>query len=143
VIERIAQKQKCGCTVAAVAMVTGKSYEEVARASTRDFDNDGVQLEDWLEYLFENGFTFHRLYRVTHLQGVNKERSVWPPEPFAPIHLCSVVSPIAAHAVVMLANGDVLDPAKPGTHRLTDYKATHFVLGLYLNGKYEVRDLSI
>lgn len=131
---RIQQKQNCGCTVAAVAMAVGKSYEEVAAISTRDFDNDGVQLEDWLDYLFENGFAFHRVYRVTHLQGVNRERGTWPPAPFAPIHLCSVVVPQGSHAVVMLDDGTVLDPNSETRTRLSDYQAVHFVLGLYRIG---------
>src|SRR6185312_16558231 len=95
---------------AAVAMIVGKSYEEVAAASTRNFDNGVVQIEDWFDYLFEHGFTSHRVYRVTHLRGVNRERDVWPPLPFAPLHLCSVTVPQGAHAVVMQADGTVLDP---------------------------------
>jgi hypothetical protein len=132
-VEYVAQKQRCGCTVASVAMVTGKCYDEVRAhcAISVDFDKNGVQIEDWLDFLFFNGFTFHRMYSVTHLQGVNRRRDTWPPAPFAPLHLCGVTTAANAHAVVMLGDGRVLDPAWPGFHTLSDYVNTHLVLGLF------------
>jgi hypothetical protein len=135
-VSRVQQEQRCGCTVAAVAMVVGKTYRDVLAYTTRDFDNDGAQLEDWFDYLFDHGFCFHRVYRVTHLQGTNKPREVWPPLPFAPLHLCSVMADKGSHAVVMLDDGSVLDPAREGRYTLSGYAATSLVLGLFRRDGY-------
>jgi hypothetical protein len=127
----VEQGHRNGCTAAAVAMVLGKTYDEVQRCCWQDFSQTGVCLEDWFDYLFQEGFVWHRMYRCVQLIGLNHPRDVWPPAPFAPIHLCSVVAPKGAHAVVMLANGDVLDPAAPGIFKLTDYMNVSAVYGLW------------
>jgi hypothetical protein len=132
-VKWVQQEESCGCTVAAVAICVGKSYAEVRAASGREFTGErgGLQIEDWYDYLFEHGFTFFRVWGVTQHQKPNQEREVWPPEPFAPLHICSVVNSVSSHAVVMLADGSVLDPAKEGIFRLTDYVETYMVVGLF------------
>lgn len=130
-INWVQQEDKYGCTVAAVAMVVGKTYQEVRSYFTIDFSKSGAILEDWHDYLFDNGFICHRTHRFLHLKEINLRKPVWPPEPFAPIHICNVINEVSAHAVVMLENGDVLDPAWPGVHKLTDYKEVYWVTGCW------------
>lgn len=139
-IERVQQKEKCGCTIAAVAMIVGKSYDEVRSMSTRDFDetSGGVQIEDWLDYLFEQGFVAHRLWKVTHLQGVNTPRPCWPPEPFAPLHICSVRTSAGGHAVVMLSDGKVLDPYTADRDNLSCYESVSAVYGMFYIGNISI-----
>jgi len=128
----VRQKHKYGCTVAAIAMVTGLSYEEIAAHSTRDFSAHSMCLEDWLEFLNGRGFAFCVKYRVTHLRAPNTRRSTWPLPPFAPIHLINVQIPgIGGHAVVMLDNGGVLDPNRDGLHTLGDYPDVLSMIGVW------------
>jgi hypothetical protein len=129
-IERVAQDHRYGCTAAAVAMVVGKPYDEVQRCSRVDFNKDGCDVEAWFDYLFQEGFVYHRMYRCVRLQG-GVEREVWPPEPFAPVHICLVSTALGGHAVVMRENGDVLDPATPGVFALADYPVVYVVYGIW------------
>ena len=141
-IERVQQKETCGCTVAAIAMVIGKSYDEVRSASTRDFEgkSGGVHIEDWFDYLFEHGFVAHRMWKVTHLQGVNTPRPCWPPKPFAPLHICSVRTPAGEHAVVMLGDGTVLDPFTSDRDSLSCYESVSAVYGLFYIGPISIEE---
>jgi hypothetical protein len=129
-IKRVEQGHLNGCTAAAVAMVLGKTYDEVQRCSRVDFRKDGCCIEIWFDYLFQEGFVYHRMYRCVQLQG-GIPREVWPPPPFAPVHICLVSTALGGHAVVMLENGDVLDPAKEGRFKLSDYAVTYVVYGFW------------
>jgi hypothetical protein len=129
-IERVEQRHRYGCTAAAVAMVLGKPYDEVQRCSRVDFNKNGYDLEAWFDYLFQEGFVYHRMNRFVRLQG-GIPRAIWPPLPFAPVHICIVTGVEGGHAVVMLADGSVLDPSREGPLTLSDYFETQVVYGFW------------
>lgn len=112
------QEDAYGCGVAAMAMLTGRTYAEVKASFTNDFSGGGHSVFMWDQYLAEHGYGTARKYR--YLYG--RERAVWPCEPFADVHLCLVhVVEGPGHMVVLLRDGTVLDPLTPEPRRLSDY----------------------
>jgi hypothetical protein len=145
-ISWIKQEDPAGCVPACLAMITGKTYREVAdylapRVSTWGADAEGKYVEtvgisfaehgmDFCKayyYLMEHGFAWQSIGEV---QYNNRDKRIWPPEPWADLHLCDVRTS-GFHAVVMLRDGTVLDPLTPEPKRLSDYGAVFNVTGLF------------
>lgn len=122
-IHWVPQEDTNGCAVAALAMVTGKSYREVRDYFGIDFAERGTHVGGIEQYLTDHGYAWARLCHYDHL---SVERTPWPPEPFGDVHICQVVGS-ASHTVVMLGDGTVLDPLTPEPKRLSDYQAVHYV----------------
>jgi hypothetical protein len=107
------QEHDYGCGIASLAMVSGDAYGDVHAWLLANVKN--TQSAAWLTergihhgivefYLAQHGFVWRTVYEGWGLD-------VWPPAPFAPIHVCSVVQPSRnQHFVVMLDDGRVLDP---------------------------------
>lgn len=135
-IRWVQQEDPMGCWVAAMAMVTGKTYAEVKAETGRMAANGG---HCWAtdQYLAQNGFTIQRYWRHDQFKGRvvgeawhNDKRDPWPLAPFAPLHVC-MVQTSTGHMVVMLADGTVLDPATPEPKRLSDYTEVHKIVGIW------------
>lgn len=124
-ITYVQQKHPNGCLVAAVAMILGRTYEDLhdevrpqigvwkggkCVAGEFDFAKEGWNMSDAYQVLCEAGFAIHSRYKFTWLGAA--EREEWPPKPWAPVHLCEVITSMP-HAVVMLSDGAVLDPNRP------------------------------
>jgi hypothetical protein len=130
--KRVQQEHKHGCAVAAMAMVTGKSYAEVFSAfdpEHYDFERHGLSHFPIADYLAGEGYALRKFTRCD--QRLNVTREPWPVEPFTDVHICEVVNSVMCHMVVMLGDGTVLDPAVEGPRRLSDYLAVHYVAGVY------------
>lgn len=129
----VGQEDKNGCVVAALAMIVGKPYAEVkAGLPPKDLSQSAFTAFTAESYLYEHGYTLQKKWK--HICSADKDRYEWPIAPFAPVHYVQVVgAPTGnAHAVVMLENGDVLDPwagSKPT--RLTDYYAVNEIIGVW------------
>ena len=131
-VRYVAQPNDYGCAIACCAMVLGKTYEETeADLKARGFKGGSIYESIWEQYLHEYGFAMTRKYR--HDCIANKTRDEWPPEPWAPIHIVLLQATAGFHAVVMLADGTVLDPFKRerDTLRHPDYRAVDFVMGFH------------
>jgi hypothetical protein len=134
-IVRVQQEDERGCVLATVAALTGRTYASVASEVRERFGDEtrgkehGLIWFDALNLLAEAGF----IYQVRQKFAFNRPREPWPPEPWAPLHYCSVDTPTMAHAVAMLADGSVLDPSTPAPRRLTDYVDVSAVIGLWLS----------
>lgn len=143
VVDWVRQEEPEGCYIAALAMVTGKSYWEV-RSQITEFKAMGLLLAEGDQYLVDNGFAVARKYKW--VMYTNSKRDIWPPEPWADVHLCFVrpTKQIAeGHCIVLLGDGCVLDPAIPEPRRLTDYYSVHNVTGVTrINNEQSVRELS-
>lgn len=131
-IARIKQKHARGCSVAALAMITGQSYETVCEHFGIDFETQGLYLPNLDEYLVEMGYSICRKYFYVGVltDSLRKHRDVWPVEPFGDVELCEVkVSESAPmmHFVVRLRDGTILDPLIESTRTLSDY---HQVLNI-------------
>lgn len=90
-----------------------------------DWETGGTNHMALDHVLQQHGFWWQRTYRAWESEGN------WPPEPWAPIHLCQVEQPSRnAHFVVMDAWGVVLDPLREGEYRLADWPDVMNVAGL-------------
>jgi len=125
-------KQQSGndCGVAALAMILSQPYAKV-RAFFPDVERAGLPFGECAWYLRFYGCTVSHPI-VSHKWAERHE--VWPPEPFAPVHLCAVTirhRPPQHHWVVMLTDGSVLDGHSPVPKRLSDYAYVNSVIGIW------------
>jgi len=112
-------------------MVTGRTYGEVAELLSGWDGLKGWTHTTVQELLHHFGFAYSILYSTC--QFTNERREVWPVPPFADAHIVCVDSLIGAHYVVWLRDGSVLDPAREGTSKLSDYGRAHHIIGVYPN----------
>jgi hypothetical protein len=107
-IVRVEQKNAMGCGVACLAMITGKSYDDIALSfDPKQLDEDGLDFATLDAYLAEHGYATRLLSHARHGE------SEWPPDPFGPIHICQIRRQKfgdATHFVVMDRWGGVFDP---------------------------------
>lgn len=130
-VQWIEQEDPHGCGVAALAMILGRTYAEVkAMLSAQNWQREGATIWVWDALLANEGYAVARKYR--HDAARDCMREVWPPEPFAPIHLCLVRYPrfTRGHMVVLLADGTVLDPLTPEPRTLDWYDDVDHVAGI-------------
>lgn len=155
----VKQEHENGCVVASLAMVLGVSYATVhdelapqicwydhsepyadtdAEREAKwhkgtDFSLRGMSSEDAYRWL-EREKRYATQLRHKYIWG-HEPVPEWPPKPFAPIHMCSVLTPSNNwHEIVMLADGELLDPNRaPGTweENFSFYKQVGHVCGLW------------
>jgi hypothetical protein len=130
----IRQQDPAGCALACIAMATRHSYETVKRwFPLSDFVNYGITHHDIEDYLGDHGFRFARKYRW--LPGRDPktlkqpERKLWPPQPFAPVHIIGIND--GRHDVVWLPDGTVLDPNHEEPRHITQVGNVAFVIGVW------------
>jgi hypothetical protein len=133
-LTRVEQDEVSGCSVACLAMVTGKTYDQVRGYFNRDLSNDkgGLYQHHVDDYLAEHGYSVAR--RMARQPGATRRKRGWPPSPFADVHLVVVsVGGGVHHAVVLLRDGTVYDPhpRNGGIRRLSDYKYINSIAGVY------------
>lgn len=126
----VRQKHPKGCQIAVLAMVLGVTYEEaLARVIPDGGDPEG---STWLEtWLADAGWAVAKKYRW--INPGKKERPKWPLDPWADLHYVNVQYSSASglsHAVLMLADGTVLDPGHDEPRRLSDYFAVNSMSAL-------------
>jgi hypothetical protein len=137
IIDYVAQPNGYGCAIACVAMIVGKTYEAMeawllAQGLPRSRMELGIWEGQYMEALDRHDFVYVRRYRCdAFING--QQRDEWPPKPFAPVHICCADVDGGHHAFVMLADGRVLDPARPERTAIThpDYKRVDQVLGVW------------
>ena len=109
----VKQEDEMGCAIACIAMILGKTYEEVARSFLNDFSKQGIRIDSAISYLSENGVD---VIRKGHQGYANREDSNKRMiQPFADIHYISFqqfVDSDTNHAIVMLKNGKLICPTK-------------------------------
>jgi hypothetical protein len=122
--------------IASLAMITGQTYAQV-KADLHPWlylprgeggGCGGIGETEAEGYLAERGFAWSSRFRHFHA-GVC-DRAAWPPQPWADVHLCTVVTSMA-HAVVMLGDGSVLDPNRGVVGSLAAYSAVQTVRGVW------------
>lgn len=133
----VAQPNVYGCAIACVAMVVGKTYDEMEawlaeQGLTTARRERGLHDGIWLEALARHGLAYSQRYRCDPM--TNAQRKHWPPDPFAPVHIVSARVAAGQHAIVWLASGSVLDPYRRERVTLadSDYLEISQVVGLYL-----------
>lgn len=138
----VRQEDRCGCGIACLAMITGQSYHEVKSAwpTDWDFQEDGILIDDAMQYLGDRGIPYDRRYRFAlgrNRVGRQQLREGWP-QVFAPIHIISVNG--SRHDVVLLADGTVFDPMSEQSRHLVDCGEVSVMLGAWPN--HELRIVS-
>lgn len=135
-IAYVAQPNGYGCAIACVAMIAGRTYDEMEalfleQGLSRERMERGSHSLIWLEALDRFGFAYVQRYKHDPIR--NGARASWPPAPFAPVHICSTMVAAGQHAVVMLGDGVVLDPYKPERASLLhgDYLSVDNVVGVW------------
>lgn len=133
----VAQPNGYGCAIACVAMIVGKTYDEMEawfaeQGMSRERMERGLYDAIWREALHRHGFADEQRYRCDPFTG-HCDRPVWPPASFAPIHICCVRVAAGSHAIVMLADGAVMDPFKRERTSLAhpDYLGISQVIGVW------------
>ncbi len=125
-MRRVEQQEGNGCAIAVLAMLTGRTYEQV-RADFVDIPVSDFAMQMWLA---EHGWATAMKY--PHYMPQKRDRDVWPPAPFAGLHFVTVSIPAGFHSVVMLGSGRVIDPApsREGRYTLADYEKVMHVGGV-------------
>ncbi len=121
-INYIAQKDRCGCAVACISMVTGIPYDTVAARFETDFSKEGIKPELSREFVCDAGFSAVEAiaYGIETVSASNKRMA----RPFADIHIISVqpfIDSEVNHAVVMDKRGRIYDPDNPKRRDLSHY----------------------
>lgn len=106
----VGQEHRSSCGAACLAMVTGKSYDEVCREIPER------QWNNWLE-----GMSAETLDALLAGWGLAVARRYGTDQPFGQVHICAVHTGVLPHWVVMLADGVVLDPGDPQPTTLAVY----------------------
>lgn len=127
----VKQEDVNGCVVAAIAMIVNKSYAEVkSELHPKNLSTGAYTSFEAESYLYEHGYRLVKKWK--HVCFSSTDREQWPIEPFAPIHYVSIRNGDKAHAVVMLADGSVLDPfADSAPRKITDYEEVCEIIGVW------------
>ena len=137
-VELVRQEDGGGCGAATLAMIVGCTYneakEQIDALTWLNHETGEAELKpvDWSD---GGGMSAYHLDRALYAHGFFKQTryAAWGHDltaPFAPIHYAMVVQPSNnSHFVVMLANGDVLDPLC-GLTRLDRWEKVNQVCGL-------------
>lgn len=135
----VRQEHDYGCGIAALAMLTGSTYEDVRAWILDNWQNQIMGYErtgSWLSksgvtgpvldwYLAQRGYVWRKVYS-------GWKPDPWPPEPFAPVHVAQVIQPSGmAHFVVLTADGRVLDPMSDSPRSLTEWQQINYVQGVW------------
>lgn len=117
----VRQEHAWGCGPACLSMLTGVPYAEVLTGFREDFAISGIDYMQADSWLADRGYATGRKWRFG---ADRKERSQWPPEPWAGVHLCEIQASgptSGGHFVLLLRDGTVMDPLDPEPKRLADY----------------------
>lgn len=143
-IQRVQQEHTFGCVIASLAMLAGMTYADVLAEYPWVVEKDGCDLDTIsFDFLWRHGFAVQLLYPSVpetnspagmamdgEARRAKFRRNPWPPQPWAPAHLCQVETSMS-HAIVMLADGTVLDPADPSRRSLAAYGRVMNVRGIF------------
>lgn len=109
----VKQEDESGCAIACMAMILGKTYEEIVKSFYNDFKKQGIEIKWVIDYLSANGVTVIRKGHYGYNdREENNKRMI---KPFADIHYISFQQFVDIehnHAVIMLTNGKIICPTK-------------------------------
>jgi hypothetical protein len=125
----VSQLDRNGCSMASVAMVLGCTYNDM-RTRFGDPEN-GWDFFRWKDVLGHEGYAWQMFWRTDPF--TREPRSLWPPQPWAPIHICCVDGGTGdgTHQVVMDRKGVVFDPGVTEPRLLSDYASIAYVAGIF------------
>jgi len=128
----IKQEDVQGCGIACLAMVTGKTYQEVLNDFMNDFEQQGMSLEGIMEYLKDFGYLtlYKSALHYQHNPRLKKDMI----KPFADMHIVRILQFFDAeqgHLVVMDNRGKFLCPGGMSDKQVREAYAITDVVGVY------------
>jgi hypothetical protein len=139
----VPQRTDFDCGIASLAMITGHTYDDVAKrfATPDDGSVFSMDLESCQKYLKTSGVTFATL-RAHHFTNALQNRLLMS-RPFADLHLVSaqrVVNRTYGHAFLMDKQGRFIDPDYEETpllpkSRIHHFYWVHYVIGVWYDDK--------
>lgn len=132
-IKLIYQKNKFGCAVACLAMVSGRTYDDVVQDFINDFNEDGLEIEKALDWLGDNGFSV--LVKEIRCYNQKDFARAYMFKPFAEVHIVRVRNKVDTmnHLIVMDKAGKLFCPDGTSDADLRLCYLIDMVLGLYPN----------
>lgn len=131
-IKLVEQEDDCGCVVACIAMVLGRTYQSVRADWGNDFTTEGVDLEQMMNYLGDHGCSIvYKAMRYYRHKDFAREAMLTP---FAPIHIVRVLPNCdskTGHVVVMDAEGKIYCPGGFSDEEIRRAYAVTEVCGIY------------
>ena len=131
-INYVESDEENGCVIACLAMITGKSFQEVKQGMREFWKNEGMD-EGTNDQAFE-AYLAARGYAIQHFSHdyipEDKLLEPWPPAPWAPVH-CLDVYADGPHAIVMLHDGTIYDPNDTGMKSIDQYHRVYAVQGIW------------
>lgn len=138
IVGYVAQPNSYGCAIACVAMIVGKTYDEMeswllSQGLPRGRMEQGLYDVLYLEALDRHGFVYVNRWRTDPFRNGCERSTPWPPTPFAPCHICCADVAAGHHAFVMLDDGAVLDPYQRERTSINhpDYDPIDRVIGIW------------
>ncbi len=131
-IQYVPQRGETDCVIACLAMVTGKSYDEVMEEFAPYWkltSDEGVGDNAFYQYLSQHGYvtqTFKQAYEPSQ-----SNRAEWPPRPFAPVHVLGVDYLGDEHGIVMDSGGVIFDPYDKSKVGLYEYPIVYEIVGIW------------
>jgi hypothetical protein len=131
-MELVKQENAYGCGPACFAMILGKSYAEIISDFHNDFESEGMNVEQAIDYLGDKGFSIVHKTIKTYLEKDFARAEML--KPFAPVHLVRIMQKFdsnSGHFVVMTNKGKILCPQETLEKEIRDCYLITDVLGLY------------
>lgn len=129
----VKQLHEMGCSLAAMAMITGLDYDYIDKRFGINFDKKGVDNNIVRRFICEQGFDcVQKVNQGCSDIKINNKRML---NPFADIHYISAQQFIDSkenHAIVMTKSGKIWDPDDPNHTTILDrFYEIQIVLGFW------------
>lgn len=132
---KLRQDDENDCVLATCAMIMDESIDSIRDKFSNSYCNRcGITDETMTMMLNEHGFG--TMWKWKWYEPQKQYRNIWPPEPFAEVHLGKVrvlSNSRLSHSIVMLKDGTVWDPEQDEEKRLTDYEEVLGICGIVRN----------
>lgn len=128
----VPQREETDCVIACLAMVTGKTYDEVLEEFAEYWEEcseEGVGDNAFYQYLGQHGYLVQTFKH--HYEPSRTQRTPWPPAPFAPVHVLGVDYMGDEHGIVMDKDGLIFDPYNDKITGLFEYPIVYEIVGIW------------
>ena len=129
----VLQKEDKGCVIACIAMILGKTYDEVRTDFYQNFNKKGINANRCIDYICEFGYSVVKKEKVPYHR--NTKANLEMIKPFADSHIVIIQeffdNPVS-HAIVMDSKGHLLCPENQQIS-LKEVYSVNTVFGFYKN----------
>jgi len=122
-IKLVKQEEPYGCVIACIAMILGKSYQEIKNElpPNRGYGNkNGMISQDMISFLWQYGYIGLEFYKCESHSQRMMELNEWL-KPVGVFNKVSIYNEYGPHAILWLPDGKIFDPNREGIHSINDY----------------------